>query len=269
MNSINEIANRLLRRRLTEAKEKIIYSELDHDDLITMAKQEDNKAFEELLRQYDPIISKQMRKYFLETGHGDSDDIRQMATIAFWNAVESYNPSIHKHGFGAYAKMIIDRKLTDELRKDSAEKRQIYNVTNSTEDVLGDDGEGGKFTLGDTLADDDQLSPEEYYLGVDGAKELMDFMMNNFSEKERNVVMRRINGDSISDIMEETGMKYKAVENTLKRIKDKLAEYLRNRESKKIRESAGVEFSDEEKKILTSILYKVDEQKKIQENKKS
>lgn len=260
MSSVNEIVKRLRESRLEEAKVK--YSELDHDDLIDMAQEGDQRAFEELVRQYSPLIDKQSRRYFLDNGTGDKEDIKQIATIAFWEAVSAYDPTIHKHGFGAFASLIISRKLTDALRKEDADVRKINNLANSLDDTVSDD-EGDKGTVGDKVASKD-LSPEEQFLGREGAKELMKYMRDKFSERERDVVMRHIKGDKIPQIAEETGMSYKSVENTLMRIKNKLTDYLRSskRESKKVvREE--ILFSDTEKKILESVIDKVNLQESL------
>jgi len=256
MDSIRSIIKKLNENRLLEARAS--YKDMDHDDLIRMAQDGDQTAFEELLVQYDPLISKQARRYFFDAGSGDQEDVKQVASIAFWEAVSSYDPTVHKHGFSAYANLIMSRKLTDMLRKEDADVRKINNLAGSLDDkVVGDDGDSG--TVGDRVASKG-LSPEEEVLGQEGADELEKFMREKFSPKELEVVRLKAKGYKNADIMEVTGLSYKQVENTLKRIKDKLAEYMRKsyKESKQIRESKEIEFTDEEKRVLESVLNKID-----------
>ena len=82
MENIRNIVRRLKENRLAEAN--INYSELDHEDLIAMTQQGDQQAFEELVNQYSPLIDKQSRKFFVGGGTGDEEDVRQIATTAFW-----------------------------------------------------------------------------------------------------------------------------------------------------------------------------------------
>lgn len=256
MDSISNIVKRLRESRLSEARER--YSKLDHDELIVMAQTGDQAAFEELLKQYNPIIQKQADKFFLDNGNGDRDDVTQVASLAFWDAVKSYDSSVHKHGFGAYASMIIKRKLTDLLRKEDADVRKLNNFAASMEDKYPGSGDDEGSTIGDHVKSK-ELSPEEKYLGNDGAREITNFIKNSLSDVERDVISMYIEGYKVSEIAEEKNMKYKSVENALMRVKNKLADYLRARESKKIRESTAVEFSDEEKSILKSVLSKINE----------
>ena len=85
-------------------------------------------------------------------------------------------------------------------------------------------------------------------------------MKEKLSSTERDAVMMFIKGYKVSEIAEETGMKYKSVENALMRVKNKVADYLRTRESKKIREVDEIEFSDEEKELLKNVLTRINEE---------
>ena len=260
MSSVNDIVKKLRENRILN--ERRDYSDKSRDELIQLAKDGDQLAIETLIKSHRDFIKKMSSKYFLDSG--DKDDVEQIATIAFWDAIQAYDPK--KNGdFEAFAGMIIKRKLTDAIRKDDTEKAKLNNLANSIDDTVSDDGEGGDLTIGDTLASKD-ASPEEQYLGKAGARELMEFMRDKFSQAERDVIMRYIRGYKVSEIAEETGMKYKRVENAVMRVKNKLTDYLRTRESKKIRESNSVEFSDEEKQILESVITKVNEHEHLRES---
>lgn len=258
MSSINDIVRKLRENRLLTERED--YSKKERDELIQLAQDGDQLAVETLINTHNDFINKMSSKYFLSSG--DKDDVRQIATIAFWDAIMSWDMT---GNFEAFAGMIIKRKLTDALRKDDTEKEKLNNLAQSIDATVSDDGEGGELSIGDTLASK-EASPEEQYLGKAGARELMDFMKNKFSQAERDVILRYIQGYKVSEIAEEMDMKYKSVENALMRVKNKLSDYLRARESKKITESKNIEFSDEEKQVLESVLTKVNEQVQLRES---
>lgn len=258
MDSITNILKRIRESRIL--KESQDYEEMKVEELVKLAQEGDQLAYTTLVNTHKDFLSMMSSKYIMDKE--DPDDIEQLATIAFWEAISSYNPE--KNGdFRAYAGMIIKRRLTDELRKDSADKRKVNAEAQSLDEPI-DSEEGG--AIGDNVPSK-SLSPEDYYIGEEGARELMKYMEDNFSEREINVVKLRIKGENMDTMMEETGMSYRQVENTLLRIKNKLADYLRARESKKIREaresndSKEIEFTSVEKQILESVITKIDEKK--------
>ena len=259
MNSIVNIIKKLRENRILQ--ERADYESYELNDLIRLAQDGDQLATDTLIKNHKDFIKRMSSKYVLDTG--DKDDVEQLATIGFWEAINSYNPD-RNGDFEAYAGMIIKRKMIGALRKDSTEKAKLNTLANSIDDTISSDGEGGEITIGDTIASK-EASPEEQYLGKSGARELMEFMRDKFSQAERDVVMRYIRGYKVSEIAEETGMKYKSVENALMRVKNKLADYLRARESKKIKESQSI-FSEEEKRILESVITKVNEQEHLREH---
>lgn len=267
MNSVNDIVKKLRENRILNEREN--YSKKSREELIQMAQDGDHLAIETLINMHQDFIQKMSYKYF--TDSGDREDIIQAATIAFWDAVMSWNG---KGDFEAYAGMIIKRKMTDELRKDSSGKAEINNQALSLDadmmgrDVSTNDDEDDRH-LKDRIPSKKAgtTSPEEEFLGREGAREITRYMRDTFSQAERDVIMRYIKGYKVSEIAEETGMKYKSVENALMRAKNKLTDFLRTRESKKIRESNEVVFTDEEKQILKSVITKVNKYANIRETR--
>lgn len=256
MSSIENILRRLREGRLLQEQED--YSSKSTEELVKLVQDNDDQlALETLMDTHKDFLKRMTNKYFMRGA--DKDDIDQMARIAFWDAISSYDPD--KSGsFEAFAGMIIKRSLAKELEKDQAGKRQIHNLAQSLDATLSNE-DGEESSIGDMIPSKGE-SPEEHLLGKEGAKELIKFMKDNFTSKERDVIMRYIKGDKIPQIAEETGVKYKSVENALMRIRNKLKDYLKNsqRESKSIRETSDIEFSDEEKKVLESVISKINEQ---------
>lgn len=257
MSSINEITKYLFKKRMNEARD---YTEMDRDELIKLAQAGDQYAFDAIVDTHRDFLRKMTSKYFTTSNDRDRDDLIQMATIALWKAVESYDADSNGD-FEAYAGMIIKRQLTDEIRKESAGKvainTQAVSLDKDRYDPEGDPnkGETGRVETGDVVASK-FLTPEEEVLGEEGARELMQFMKDNFSAKERDVVMRYIDGMSIQEIADAMEIKYKSVENTLMRLRGKLNNYIKSsyKESEDLDESEGVHFTEKERLALKSIL---------------
>lgn len=254
MESINNIVRKLRENRILNEKED--YKNMDHGDLIELAKDGDQLAIETLINEYTPVIKKVASKFILDSG--DEDDLNQIATIGFWEAIQSWKPD-STGSFGAYASMIMKRKLTDELRKDSAGKVKINTYADRMDAPVADDGEGGELKLGDTIPSK-MPDPEGSYMKMQDYLELKKFIENNFSEKEKKLFRLKFIEDMSNDeLMEELGMSYKAVSNTIMRVKNKLADYKRNlRDSRKVITESDLEFTEEEKKIMRKVMRMVE-----------
>lgn len=255
MSSINHIVKKLRENRiLAERKD---YKKYSRDELIDLAQDGDQLAFETLIDTHKDFLRRMTSKYFLVTG--DQDDLMQIASIGFWEAVDSWNK---KGDFEAYAGMIIKRRIAGELDKESAEKSKINTDAASTDDVINDDGEGGQQTLGDIIPSDSD-APDDVAVAHEVQSAIAKYLADNYTIEERKVLQMYIDGyTKKKDIAEELGMKYKQVDNILYKIKFHLKEYLKQfyNESKKVRESSDIEFSDEEKRLLKRALKDIQKQ---------
>lgn len=262
MDSINNIVKKLRESRISEARAS--YEEMKDVDLVKLVQEGDQYAFEVLLSKYKYFIHKMTKKYVMDTQ--DPDDIIQIAQIGFWDAVNSWNL---KGEFEPYAGMIVKRKLIDELRKDSTEKNKLNTKASSLDEPVGGD-EDGESSVGDTIPASG-LSTAEDLEGREGERELIAFMKEKLSDKELKVINLYIKGYKISDILEEfDDMKYKQVENTLMRVKNKLSAYLRDKgkfkESTKPRMDEDSFFSPEEKAVLVRVMKEIDEESGLAES---
>lgn len=253
-------------RRLRESRDKSTYGSLDTKSLILMAQSGDRIATDIIIQKYDDFI-KRMANHYHEDGINDYEDVNQLAYIGFWDAIMQYNPEL-SGSFEAFAGMIIKRKLIAELRTSATDRRKANLHTTSIDATMrGSDDE--EFPTSDMtkseytgLVRDTSTSVEDEVIGKEGERELLKFMGEKFSETERKAVSLYIDGYKVSEIAEKLDMRYKSVENALMRVKNKLADYLRTRESIEMNESNDdIEFSDEEKDIISGILKKLGEGK--------
>lgn len=262
MTSASHIVKKLRENRILN--ERTDYSKKSRDELIQLAQDGDQLALEMLINSHQDMIINYSKKYNLDTG--DFDDIKQYVTIAFWEAVRDWDMT---GNFEAYAGMRIKRKMADVLRSEDTEKTKINTKAAELDAPVGTDDEGGELSLGASLASSN-LSLDDEVIGKEGARDLMKFMRDKFSASEREAIMMYMQGYKVSEIAEETGMKYKSVENALMRVKNKLTDYLRSRESKIVREGKVIEFSDTEKKLVENVINKLNSEesalKKLRES---
>jgi len=84
------------------------------DDLAISAADSVEKS-DNLIRLFKPFIASCVRKFTYENDIHKFDDMNSIAMSAFYEAIKSYDKS--KGHFLAFANLIINRRLTDELRK--------------------------------------------------------------------------------------------------------------------------------------------------------
>ncbi len=85
------------------------------DARLLAAKAGDGQAFEDLLDAYTPLIES-LTANFVSPDAEDRDDVRQEACIAFYSAVEHYDPARAGIKFGLFAKTCIRNRLISYRR---------------------------------------------------------------------------------------------------------------------------------------------------------
>lgn len=251
MDSSRDIVKKLRENRLLNERKE--YEKMEDAELAKLAKEGDQFALRTLIEKYDNFFYRMTKKYVPEDTF-DRDDIRQTAEIAFWEAIKKWDGT---GSLESFAGMVVKNRLINEYDKLNTEKSKMNLKADYLDAPSASDDEGGEMTMGDSMPSK-SLSPEEEYLGNEGARRITEFIKNDLSETERKVILKYIEGYKVSEISEEMDMKYKTVENAIMRVKNKLADYMRNmKESKQLRMNESI-FSDEEKEILVSVINKID-----------
>ncbi|MBQ8163724.1 MAG: sigma-70 family RNA polymerase sigma factor [Clostridia bacterium] len=174
-------------------------------ELITLAQQDNEQAFEILLKKYKALILSMSQKYSCMC-YGrvrDDDDFIQETKLAFYNAVKTYSNEKNVT-FGAYAKICIKNKLISYIRSLKSKKR--------TQDI--------------EIEDSYSNSPQDYLLEHELEKKLFYLARNCLSDYEKEVFSYYLNGIRAKEISEKINRSEKSVNNAIYRIKAKLKKTL-------------------------------------------
>ena len=171
----------------------------------------DQQAFAELLDMYSPLIEATVAKY---SGayelSADIDDLRQEATVVFYNSVMTYELDQNEVEFGLYAKICITNALISQLRAQKKHKSERFS---------------------DSLSDDFFVSDSEDPLGKileqESVKALYAVIRKNLSDFEYRVWQLYMSGRSAGEIGALVGKDEKSISNAIYRIRVKLRETLR------------------------------------------
>lgn len=172
--------------------------------LIVKYREDDESAFDELVKLYAPLIDSLVYRY--RDGFSafcDADDIRQYAMIAFAKAIMTYNLEQNSVSFGLYAKLCIFNTLSSRLRDARRENLQILPIegvfnTPSGEDVSGD------------------------VIAAENARHIKDIINKSLTRLEARVFEFYAEGYSAEEISEKLGKSEKSVENAVFRARRKL-----------------------------------------------
>ncbi|MCK5059790.1 MAG: sigma-70 family RNA polymerase sigma factor [Candidatus Pacebacteria bacterium] len=168
--------------------------------------------------------------------------IRQAITRALADQSRTIRVPVHMVETIAKYKQVV-RRLSQELGRDplpeeiatemNLDVEKIYNIekidqnTVSLESPVGDEGDEGKSVLGDFVADDHLLSPEEETsrrIVADQVQEILD----QLPQKERRILeMRHGLSDGVTHTLEEVGKEFGVTRERIRQIEAKAHEKIR------------------------------------------
>ncbi len=171
--------------------------------------------------------------------------IRQSITRALADQSRTIRVPVHMVETIAKYKQVV-RRLTQDLGRDPLPEEiavemgldvdKIYNIekidqnTISLDTPVGDEGDDGKSTYGDFIADDKILSPDQ-----DASRRILrdqvKDILNDLSEKERKILeMRHGLNDGIQHTLEEVGKTFQVTRERIRQIEAKAHEKIRQHE---------------------------------------
>jgi RNA polymerase primary sigma factor len=171
--------------------------------------------------------------------------IRQAITRALADQSRTIRVPVHMVETIAKYKQVV-RRLTQELGRDPLPEEistemgidvdKIYQIekidqpVGSLEMPVGDDSDDGKSTLGDFIADDKILSPDQESsrrILADQVREIL----NELSEKERKILEMRCGlMDGVQHTLEEVGKEFEVTRERIRQIEAKAHEKIRQHE---------------------------------------
>jgi RNA polymerase primary sigma factor len=171
--------------------------------------------------------------------------IRQSITRALADQSRTIRVPVHMVETIAKYKQVV-RRLTQDLGRDplpeeiavemGIEVDKVYNIekidqnTISLDTPVGDEGDDGKSTYGDFIADEKILSPDQ-----DSSRRILRDqvrdILNDLSEKERRILeMRHGLSDGIQHTLEEVGKTFNVTRERIRQIEAKAHEKIRQHE---------------------------------------
>ena len=179
-------------------------------ELIQNFRSGDEDDFAKLLEMYSPLIESSVSKYAgMYDSLDDTDDLRQEATVVFYNSIMTYELDQNEVEFGLYAKICITNALISQLRM--RKKRENERPS----DIFSDE-----FFVRDSE------DPLRKILEQESVKKLYSVIRENLSDFEYRVWRLYMSGRSAREIGDVVGKDEKSVSNAIYRIRVKLRDLL-------------------------------------------
>lgn len=191
-------------------------------ELVLLAQENNQEAFEKLIKKYKPLVIMISKQYFLKGG--DIDDVIQEGMIGLYNAICSFNPE-KSISFYSFAKLCINRQLITAVRTFDRKKHQPLNNSVSLNKPINDEGDMEHSYL-DFFPECAELNPESLIIIQENKTLLEKRITNCLTSLETKVIYLYLRGGTYQEISHILGKPEKSIDNALQRAKKKLEKCL-------------------------------------------
>ena len=185
-------------------------------ELILLAQEGDESSINSIYQKYKPIIVKKSKSAILVMNHHgvEISDIMQEAYIGLKEAIDNFKET-DDTTFYTFANLLMDRKITNYIKKNLSGKGKILNEAIAIDETL------------ENILTDDYL-PEEEFLFQSRESEIISKLRHKLTDFENCVFDLKLKEYSIKEISTELNKDQKSIYNTIQRIKEKLKEIIEN-----------------------------------------
>ena len=194
------------------------YDNYTDDELIDLLRNNDADAMEYLIKKYSPLVKKSTRTLFLIGA--DSQDLSQEGMIGLFKAIQKYDV-MGDASFFTYAQLCINRQIASAIKASNRQKHiplnsyiSLYSTINESNEKLIEIIEAGK-----------NSNPELMFVDKENTSSIHDFIKNELSKMEQQVLDLYLTGLSVNDIANKMGKTKKQIENAISRIREKLKKF--------------------------------------------
>ena len=198
------------------------YEGISDEEIVALAQGGDLEAMDYLLVSYKQLVTHKCRPYFLVGA--DRDDLIQEGMIGLYKAVREYDPT-RSIPFRPYAELRIQNQVMTAVRATSRQKHIPLNsyVSLNLPVFEGDESR----TLMDTLTENRSMDPMELLIDREDLDSIEKRLQPRLSALEKEVYGLYLEGKNYQEIARTLGRTAKSIDNTLWRLKFKMAEVLR------------------------------------------
>ena len=194
---------------------------LTDEQLAAMAKEGSETAEEILIDKYKGLAKIKAKAYFI--AGGDQEDVVQEGMIGLMKAVRNFDPE-REASFKTFASTCITNQINKAIRNADREKNHPLNEAVSLSDTVESADEN--LTIGDIVRASMFDEPEQKLIYQEMVDRIVAAINANFSQLERDVFRKKLEGKNYIDIARELGKSPKTVDNAIQRVRHKVTSIL-------------------------------------------
>ena len=182
------------------------YDDRDILQLISRVRDGDEQAFETLLKKYMPLIEGAVSRIMVDGSYvSHEEDLKQEATVVFYNSILTYDIQQQEVEFGLYAKICVSNALISQVRL--LQKRKAERLSETSDE--------GLFAY-------DSEDPSAHMMEQESLRTLYSVIRRNLSDFEYRVWQMYMSGRTAKEIGLAVGKDERSVSNAVYRIRKKL-----------------------------------------------
>ena len=158
---------------------------------------------------------------------GDNDDLIQEGMIGLIKAVRDYDTS-QGTSFSSFAELCVSRQMYSAIEMSKRKKHLPLNSYISLYEESGNEGDGRKTPLIDTIEPQQDNDPEVLYFNREYTEACVEQLKESLSPLESHVLYLHMMGTDYRTIAELLGKSPKSIDNALQRIRGKAEKMLRS-----------------------------------------
>lgn len=194
-----------------------MYEDLNDYELVSMAIEQNEDAFDILCKKYQPVFTQKSQKFikYARNKGCDFEDLFQECIIAFNEAIKNFNPD-EDITFYSFVNICLDRQILTELTKLTRDKNKPLN-----EALPLEVSEESDSNLIDFIADN-SINPELGLISTESLKTLSKKILDILTSFEECVFKLKVQGFTYIEIANILDKDEKSIYNTVLRIKRKI-----------------------------------------------
>ena len=202
--------------------EKVSFGDLNDEQLVLAAQNNDIDAVDVLLRRYRDFVGAKVKAYFLVGA--DKDDLFQEGMIGLFKAVRDFDPD-KCDSFRAFAGVCVSRQIITAIKSANRQKHIPLNSYVSLDKSFDDAGDNAYINV---IHEPYSENPEAIVINRENMDKIECEINKTLSKLELQVLVYHLRGLNYREISELIKKDIKSVDNAIQRIKRKLEAILKN-----------------------------------------
>ena len=188
---------------------------LTDEEILKMAAEGSNSAYEFMLLKYRNLVKTIARKYYI--AGADNEDVIQEGTIGLFKAIRDFDDE-GGSSFGTFARLCIERQIQTAVSGANRDKHKILNESVPLDSAVGSE----EAIAAESIPAGPKDDPEDLTLMRESISAIIELSEKVLSPLEARVFRGLMSGKDYKDIASDLGKSPKSIDNAIQRIRRKI-----------------------------------------------